>query len=323
MSQADQTVQNDTFPTVRADINNNLAALFSNSSGGTAPSVTVAHQDWVDTSGADPVWKKRNAANNGWITIGTIKTNTLEFASDNVLPSQTGNSGEFLTTDGTTASWAAIPPGSSVTTFTASDTWIKPSAGTMAYVEMWGGGEGGARSTTAADGGSGGGFRWSLIPLAALTATVSVTIGAGGTGRTATTGSGTAGGETSFGSYVSVRGGSSGGGGGWTSQGYIDVQGDDVDGLFGDAEASGTSLYVGTPGRSGSGGNSVYGGCAGGGATTTVGSSGGTSTFGGDGGAGSFTATGGVGTAPGGGGGAGVNQNGGDGARGEVRVYVW
>lgn len=109
MAQADQTVQNDTFPTVRADINSNLAALFSNSSGNSAPSTTVAHMDWIDTSGADPVWKKRNAANNGWITVGTIKTGAVELA--NTLPSQTGNAGKFLTTDGTAASWAAVPLG--------------------------------------------------------------------------------------------------------------------------------------------------------------------------------------------------------------------
>jgi hypothetical protein len=78
MAQADQVVQNDNFPTVRADINNNLAALFSNSSGGTSPSVTVAYQDWIDTSGADPVWKKRNAANNAWITIGVLTAGGFE-----------------------------------------------------------------------------------------------------------------------------------------------------------------------------------------------------------------------------------------------------
>jgi hypothetical protein len=72
MAQADQTVQNATFPTVRADINNNLAALFSDSSGNGAPSVTVAFQDWIDTSGADAVWKKRNAANNAWLTVATF-----------------------------------------------------------------------------------------------------------------------------------------------------------------------------------------------------------------------------------------------------------
>jgi hypothetical protein len=72
MAQADQTVQNATFPTVRADINNNLAALFSANSGATAPTVTVAFQDWIDTSGTDPLWKKRNAANNAWLTVATF-----------------------------------------------------------------------------------------------------------------------------------------------------------------------------------------------------------------------------------------------------------
>jgi hypothetical protein len=72
MAQADQTIQNAAFPTVRADINNNLAALFSANSGSTAPSVTVAFQDWIDTSGANAVWKKRNAANNAWLTVATF-----------------------------------------------------------------------------------------------------------------------------------------------------------------------------------------------------------------------------------------------------------
>jgi hypothetical protein len=92
MAQADQTVQNATFPTVRADINNNLAALFTDSSGSTAPTVTVAFQDWIDTSGANPLWKKRNAANNAWITIGTISASTIAFEGASTLPSQSGNS---------------------------------------------------------------------------------------------------------------------------------------------------------------------------------------------------------------------------------------
>jgi hypothetical protein len=72
MAQADQSVQNATFPTIRADINDNLAALFSDSSGNGAPTVTVAFQDWIDTSAADAVWKKRNAANNAWLTVATF-----------------------------------------------------------------------------------------------------------------------------------------------------------------------------------------------------------------------------------------------------------
>ena len=88
MAQADQTVQNATFPTVRADINSNLAALFSDSSGNGAPTVTVAFQDWIDTSGADAVWKKRNAANNAWLTVATFLGSGLSlggFASGTVM----------------------------------------------------------------------------------------------------------------------------------------------------------------------------------------------------------------------------------------------
>ena len=106
MAQADQSVQNATFPTVRADVNDNLAALFSDSSGNTAPSVTVAFQDWIDTSGANPLWKKRNAANSAWITLGTISASTIAF--EGTLPSQSGNANKYLRTDGTIASWESV-----------------------------------------------------------------------------------------------------------------------------------------------------------------------------------------------------------------------
>jgi hypothetical protein len=49
-----------------------VIAAFSAYSGNTAPAVTVAFQDWIDTSGTDPIWKKRNAANDAWITVATI-----------------------------------------------------------------------------------------------------------------------------------------------------------------------------------------------------------------------------------------------------------
>jgi hypothetical protein len=140
MAQADQTVQNATFPTVRADINNNLAALFSDNSGSTAPSVTVAFQDWIDTSGASPLWKKRNAANNAWITIGTISGSTIAF--EGTLPSQTGNAGEYLTTDGTVASWASIAGQllRAPQVLTSGVSYTAPANCTAIYVEAVGGG---------------------------------------------------------------------------------------------------------------------------------------------------------------------------------------
>ena len=72
MAQSDQVVQNATFPSVRADINDNLAALYSQSSGNSAPTVTVAFQPWIDTSLNPPVWKVRNGSNTNWITIGVL-----------------------------------------------------------------------------------------------------------------------------------------------------------------------------------------------------------------------------------------------------------
>jgi phage-related tail fiber protein len=72
MAQSDQVVQNATFPSVRADINDNLAALYSQSSGNSAPTVTVAFQPWVDTSSNPPVWKVRNGSNTAWITVGIL-----------------------------------------------------------------------------------------------------------------------------------------------------------------------------------------------------------------------------------------------------------
>lgn len=153
MAQADQSVANATFPTVRTDINDNLAALFSQSSGNSAPAVTVAFQPWIDTSSSPAVWKVRNAANSGWITIGTLDASTFSSggvtaianggtgqttasaAINALLPSQSGNSGKSLTTDGTVASWdtvRAITLGTPVAynsastiDFTSIPSWVK------------------------------------------------------------------------------------------------------------------------------------------------------------------------------------------------------
>jgi hypothetical protein len=91
MAQSDQVVQNATFPTVRADINDNLAALYSQSSGPSAPTTTVAFQPWVDTSSSPPVWKIRNAANTGWITVGVL--DPAGFESGGVTPIANGGTG--------------------------------------------------------------------------------------------------------------------------------------------------------------------------------------------------------------------------------------
>jgi len=335
MAQADQTVQNDTFPTVRADINNNLAALFTNNSGSSAPSVTVAYMDWIDTSGANPIWKKRNAANNAWITLGTISGNTLAF--EGTLPSQSGNSGKYLTTDGTTASWGTIPPGSSKEVFTSSGTWTKPTAGTIALITIWGGGGGGGRNQgNEASGGGGGACVQGLYQLSDLPGSASVTIGAGGTSQ-AGNGNGGIGGTSSFGSLLSAYGGGGGanntagggGGGGSLSAGGISSGGNG----HGSVLDGGNGATLGSPtrgnwgggggGRGATGGaNAYWGGAGGGGCDSATQRAGGTSLLGGNG---STSNTGTAASVPGGGGG-GSNQAAvasGAGGAGLCIVYIW
>lgn len=263
MSQSDQTVQNATFPAVRADINDNLAALFSQSSGPSAPAVTVAYQPWIDTSSSPAVWKIRNGTNSGWVTIGNIDVGvngfsvggvtpiasggtgqtTASSAINALLPSQTGNANKVLQTDGTVVSW--VPATASQRFYyDASNTWNKPTTGVVALVTIWGGGGGGGQATLAGCGGGGGACVQKLFYLSDLPSTVVITIGAGGVGRS-TQGSGNAGATTTFGALLSAFGG---GGGGNTTTG-TPVSGG----------GGGGSKAVGTNGNSGGAGGAGHG----------------------------------------------------------------
>ena len=208
MAQADQTVQNATFPTVRADINNNLAALFSANSGNTAPSVTVAFQDWIDTSGANPLWKKRNGANNAWITLGTITGSAIAF--EGTLPSQSGNSGEYLKTNGTTATWEPIVYGiNGANVFASSGNWTCPAGVTKVLATVVGGGGGGRGSSSTVQGQTGGSGGYGIGIVTVTPGTVyTVTVGAGGNGGAVNT-VGIAGGTSTF-STISATGGAAG-----------------------------------------------------------------------------------------------------------------
>jgi len=254
--------------------------------------------------------------------------------------SSVGSSGQVITSNGSVASWGSASP-VSVTTFTASGTWTKPSVGTLVYVEVWGGGGGGARDGNAG-GGGGGAFHWDIIRMSDLGATVTVTIGTGGPGRTSTNGNGTNGGLSSFGSILAGGGGGGrnntvpGAGGGWLTSANLGTPGagyvgggaaetpvQDINGVY---IAGNITLWVGAQGGAGvdnlSGAGSLHGGGGGGGRNSSTVTSGGVSTFGGSGGAGGGSAAGGDGSIPAGGGGAGSTASG-DGARGECRVYVW
>lgn len=71
-SQDDMNVANADGATVRGDINSQLGALVTNSSGATAPSTTFAFQLWADT--ATDLMKIRNSANSAWITMFRLST---------------------------------------------------------------------------------------------------------------------------------------------------------------------------------------------------------------------------------------------------------
>ena len=212
--------------------------------------------------------------------------------------------------------------GAAYEVFTASGTWTKPGTGAIAFVQCWGGGSSGHRSTVSTvRGGGGGGYNEIWLPLATLPGTVSVTVGAGGAARTSN--GVNPGGTSNFGTYLYAYGGNGANGGGPVpvSQGSAFLGGTTDGG--GTAVNWGTELQPGvyfTGGGGGCCGGTYPGGSAmyGGGGGAGTGGSGGTSMYGGSGG--TYTADG---SPPGGGGGAGRNVNSGAGARGECRVTVF
>jgi hypothetical protein len=74
MSQDDQTVDNADGASVRADINSNLQALASSSSGASAPTTTWPNQFWFDTT-ADQL-KQRDKANTAWVVVAGLSGTT-------------------------------------------------------------------------------------------------------------------------------------------------------------------------------------------------------------------------------------------------------
>jgi hypothetical protein len=70
MAQGDLNVANQSGAAFRADLNNQLAALGTLQSGASAPSTTFAYMLWADATAG--LLKIRNAANSGWITVGTL-----------------------------------------------------------------------------------------------------------------------------------------------------------------------------------------------------------------------------------------------------------
>jgi hypothetical protein len=212
---------------------------------------------------------------------------------------------------------------------TSSGTWTKPSTGSLAFIKGWGGGGAGCRGQGAqnGNGGSGGAYFERWIPLSLLGATETVTVGLGGTIAAANVTAGS-GGNSTFGTWLTARGGLGGAPSG--SVGTIGTAfstlfpGTPVtlnaalphpwNGGFGGAEATVQNA----------GGHAINGGAGGGGGNNGASYLGGTSLLGGNGGAGSFGGTAVTGSIPGGGGGGARDATAaGAGGRGQIEIYVF
>jgi len=101
------------------------AAAISTHAGLSDPHPGYLLESLFDTKGdlivasADNTPAKLPAGTNGYLlTANSSATNGIEWAAAPVsLPSQTGNTGKYLTTDGSTASWATIVTDPSPTAF--------------------------------------------------------------------------------------------------------------------------------------------------------------------------------------------------------------
>jgi hypothetical protein len=203
-----------------------------------------------------------------------------------------------------------VPVGMSivdVAVFTASGTWTKPAQARLVEVFLWSAGGGGGGNS----GGGGGGLIRKVIPASMLGSTVAVTIGAGGIGHNGGM-FGLNGGDSSFGSWLTVNGGGGGTGSGNPAPiggGYPGTVVATLD-CYAGGSNNGSSAYGGGGGGGGNGsvtdgGSSIYGGGGGGGASVSF--------SGADGGA--------HGRIGSGGGGAGSGSGGGNGQAGQSFGY--
>lgn len=212
--------------------------------------------------------------------ITNNQKNALSGGGDFGTPS---TSNKFVTQDYATATFPPI-----VNVYSANDTWTKPTGAKVVEVICLGAGggggdgRGGAAGTVRAGGtgGGGGAITKSIFQASTLSSTVTITVGTGGTVETA-------GGDSSFGTYLTAYGGGGGktgsnastdgrSGGGGGGSGGVGADGNNANGAQTSiggvpATTTGTNGIAGQGGGSDSAssvGNAEFGGGAGGSAGT-------------------------------------------------------
>lgn len=231
------------------------ASTLSGTQGRLALSTAIASSTWKATTGnVVPVTDlSTNKLDNGFLATSTMFTGKTFTTGTTTF---TGN----VSITNASSTFAS----STVKVFTGSGVWAK-STTTLKYivVQACGGGGGGGGTANANDdagsGGGGAGCVTKTIPAFALSHSAIVTIG--GAGAAGTTGVGTAGGDTTFGSFLTASGGSPGttagdtstfgGAGGAASGGEVNIPGQ-----RGRASSRGDAAG---DARGGDGGNSLLG----------------------------------------------------------------
>ena len=143
--------------------------------------------------------------------LGTLKVTNINVngsfsgSSNYIVPNISGQSGKYLTTNGSTMSWAEVSGNSglrSMQVWTSNGTWSKPSNVKSIKVQVVGAGGGGSGF---AESGGAGGMAEEVIDVTNIS-NVSVTVGNPGGGSNYS-GCGGSGGSSSFGGYCSASGG--------------------------------------------------------------------------------------------------------------------
>ncbi len=183
--------------------------LYSNGANAVTGLATANSASLVTTSAGVPVWS--GTMTNGQVIIGS--TGATPTAA-------TLTAGTNMSITNAAAAITLAPLGTliSVNSYTTNGTftWNRPTGCNNVMVQLVGAGGGGGGASSAATsafaGGSGGGGGGAIKWITSVAASVTVTVGAGGTAGANTGTNGGTGGTSSFGASVSATGGTGGGG---------------------------------------------------------------------------------------------------------------